>query len=142
MGFNLKDFLCEGDGPEYIMCSICRFNRVGERCVKMDSMMNYINPSSRQYFNVCKSFSPNPTPITTTQFDALMKAADELCVDDPTPGLGDFGDTKRYMMEYIMCTTLITLGYTKGVKLFQDQCFELPFYIDKDKKSADKTCPK
>ena len=133
MGFNLKDFLQSGDGPEYIMCSVCRFNRVGERCIKADSMLNYINPASRVYFNVCKSFSPNPTPITATQFERLMEAAKELCVNEPTTGgLGDFNDEKRFMMEYIMCTVLESMGYTKGVKIFRDEEFELPFYTNKD----------
>ena len=131
MGFNLKDFLTEGDGPEYIMCSVCQYNREGNRCIKSDSMLNYINPSERCYFNVCKSFSPESTPITNTQFEYLMKAAKKLCVGEPIcGGLGDFSDERRYLMEYIMCITLISLGYGKGVKIFQKEAFELPFYPD------------
>ena len=126
--FNLRDFLSEDDGPEFIFCSICKYNRKNADCIEYNSMLNSESPSEEVYFNICKKFSPQPYPISPDQFSQLMKACKQLVKEEPScGGFVDGRDELRYMMEYVMLTTLESLGYKEGVAIFKKEAFELPF---------------
>lgn len=125
--FSLKDFLTNnGDGPEFIICKICRYNQHG-KCLKEESMANSMNPSDELYFGICKGFKAVPYPISPTEFAQLMKDYISTTVDEPYGEDRSFDDLLRYQLEFVMCETLIMLGYDEGVKLFRDKNFELPF---------------
>lgn len=126
--FNLREFLSEGDGPEFIFCSICKYNRKNADCIEYNSMLNSESPSEELYFNICRKFSPQPYPITPDQFAQLMRACKMLVKEEPSCGGFISGrDELRFMMEYCMLTTLESLGYKEGVRLFKKEEFELPF---------------
>lgn len=126
--FNLRDFLSENDGPEFIFCSICKYNRKNADCIEYNSMLNSESPTEEVYFNICKRFSPQPYPITPDQFVQLMRACKALVKEEPScGGFVDSRDELRFMMEYVMLTTLESLGYKEGVRLFKKEAFELPF---------------
>lgn len=138
--FVLKDFML-GDGPEFILCDICRFNRNGT-CLKKGSAADD-NPTEL-YFNICKCFRSPVEPISPYEFAELMKKAKKMVIDDPEPYT--CVETRRYTMEYIMCIMLEMLGYGEGAQVFLDESFELPFYSSNDDvqkvkdKIANETC--
>ena len=128
--FNLKNFLYEvGDGPEFVLCDICRFNKHnsdGERvCLKKNSAADE-NPTE-MYLDICKQFRGPSTPIEPWKFAELMKNMVTATPAEPGITYADSVSERRYNMEYLMCVMLEMLGYGEGAKIFLDQGFELPF---------------
>lgn len=126
MGEVLSDSMEVKDGPEYIICKMCRHNR-GGGCKSENSMCNTINPSDGLYFNVCRGFSSEKVPISPGKFKKLMIEIREGLCPEPGTSPQEAYSLQRYNMEHLMAQMLIQLGYGDGVKIFLNSGFELPF---------------
>lgn len=123
-GFNLKKFLTTPDGPEFVLCDICVFNRNGD-CIKKGSAAD-ANPTE-MYYDICKLFKSPDTPIDAYTFTKLMEKMKEATPCEPGVTYADTMQERRYNMEYLMAVMLEMLGYGEGAKIFLDQGFECPF---------------
>ena len=126
LGEVLADSMDVKDGPEYIICDICRHNR-GGGCTCENSMANVVNPSDGLYFNICKGFSSERAPITPAKFKKLMLKIKHDISPTPSDDASEAYALQRYNMEHLMAQVLIQLGYEEGAKIFLDSGFELPF---------------
>lgn len=122
----LSDVMDTKDGPEFIICKMCRHNR-GGGCRCEESMANIANPSDGLYFNICRGFSSDKCPISPAKFRKLMLEIRNSIVPEPGVSATEAYGLQRYNMEHLMAQMLIQLGYGEGAKVFLDSGFELPF---------------
>ena len=122
----LSDSMDTKDGPEFIICKMCRHNR-GGGCTCEESMANIANPSDGLYFNVCRGFSSDKAPISPAKFRKLMLEIRATLAPEPGESAQQAYALQRYNMEHLMAQVLIQLGYGEGAKIFLDSGFELPF---------------
>lgn len=129
-GFDFKKFMFEyGDGPEFVLCDICRFNKInsdGERtCLKNGSAAD--EHPTEMYLDICKRFKGPTEPIEPWKFAQLMKNMKDATPAEPGINYLDSVSERRYNMEYLMCVMLEMLGYGEGAQIFLDESFEIPF---------------
>ena len=126
LGESLSEKMEAKDGPEYIICKMCRHNR-GGGCKSENSMANTMSPSDGLYFNVCRGFSSEKVPISPAKFKKMMIEIREGICPEPGSSPEESYSLERYNMEHLMAQMLIQLGYGDGVKIFLDRGFETPF---------------